>query len=173
MSGPLGSVADDPRADLVQRAEAIRERWRRLVADVGPERMELPGPMGEWTFKDLVSHLSAWRRRTVGRVEAASRGAPPPPDPWPAELGEDEDDPINAWIHEQTKDLPLSDVLAESDAAWEALIAGIWALPMDEAARQRAAWLEAAEQDGHPWGHLGEHEPSVREWLASDPQVKY
>jgi hypothetical protein len=173
MTGPRASVADDPRADLVQRAEAIRERWRRLAADVGEERMELPGPMGEWTFKDLASHLSAWRGRTIGRLEAAGRGAPSPPDPWPAELGEDEDDPINAWIHEQTRDLPLPDVLAESEATWDALIAGIGMLPMDEAARQRAAWLEAAAQDGHPWGHLGEHEPSVRRWLASDPQVKY
>jgi Mycothiol maleylpyruvate isomerase N-terminal domain len=170
MSGQGASMQGDPRADLVQRAEAIRERWRRLAADVGAERMELPGPMGEWTFKDLASHLSAWRRRTIGRLEAAGRGVPPPPDPWPAELGEEEDDPINAWIHEQTRDLPLADVLAESEATYAALIAGIKALPMDEAARQRAAWVEAAEQDGHPWGHLGEHEPSVRAWLATDPR---
>jgi len=170
MTGPGTSTADDPRADLVERAKAIRDRWRRLATDVGEERMELPGPMGEWSFKDLASHLSAWRRRTIGRVEAAGRGVPPPPNPWPPELGEDEDDAINAWIHEQTRDLPPGDVLAESEATWEALLGGIQALPMDEAARQRAAWLEAAEQDGHPWGHLGEHEPSVREWLATDPR---
>jgi hypothetical protein len=102
-------------------------------------------------------------------MEAAGRGLPPPPDPWPAELGEDEDDPINAWIHEQTRDLALADVLAESEATFDALIAGIQALPKDEAARQRAQWLEATAEDGHPWGHFGEHEPSVRDWLATDP----
>jgi hypothetical protein len=172
MTGSDTLTADDPRADLVERAKAIRDRWQRLVADVGEERMEMPGPMGEWTFKDLASHLSAWRRRTIGRVEAAGRGVPPPPDPWPADLGEDddsidEDDPINAWIHEQTKDLALSDVLAESEATWEALIARIEALPMNAAEQQRTAWLEAAAEDGHPWGHLGEHEPSVRRWLEA------
>jgi len=112
MTGPGTSTADDPRADLVERAKAIRDRWRRLAADVGEERMELPGPMGEWSFKDLASHLSAWRRRTIGRVLAAGRGVPPPPNPWPTDLGEDEDDLINAWIHEQTRDHPLEDVLA-------------------------------------------------------------
>jgi hypothetical protein len=170
MTGPGTLMADDPRADLVERAKAIRDRWRRLATDVGEERMELPGPMGEWTFRDLASHLSAWRRRTIGRVEAVGRGVPPPANPWPTELGEDEDDLVNAWIHEQTRDLPLGDVLAESEVTWEALIAGIEALPMDAAALQRAAWLEAAEEDGHPWGHLGEHEPSVRRWLATDPR---
>ena len=172
MTGVGTSTTDDPRADLVERAKAIRDRWQRLVADVGEERMQLPGPMGEWTFKDLASHLSAWRRRTIGRVVGAGRGVSPPPNPWPDELvvGEDEDDPINAWIYEQTRDLPLGDVLAESEASWDALIAGIEALPMDAAAQQHTAWLEAAAEDGHPWGHLGEHEPSVRRWLEAARQ---
>ena len=34
-------MANDPRADLVDRIEAMRERWRRLVTDVGEERMAL------------------------------------------------------------------------------------------------------------------------------------
>ena len=162
-------MADDPRADLIRRIEAIRERWRRLVADVGEERMELQGAMGEWTFKDLASHLTAWRRRTIARLEAAGRGDAPPPAPWPVELGEDETDAINGWIHDQTKDRALSDVIAEADATYEPFIAAVRALPIESVVRERESYVVDEAEEGHPYGHLGEHEPDVRRWLANTP----
>ncbi len=160
-------MADDPRADLAGRIETIRGRWHQLVADVGEERMELPGAMGDWTFKDLASHITAWRRKTIGRLEAAGRGEPPPPTPWAAGLGEEETDPVNAWIHERTKDDPLGAVLSEAASAYDALIAVVGGLPVEVAAREHEAWDEAAIEDRHPFGHLGEHEPGVRQWLAA------
>lgn len=162
-------MTDDPRADVVDRIEQIRDRWRRLVADVGEQRMELPGAMGDWSFKDVASHLSAWRRRTIDRLEAAGRGDPPPPAPWPAGLGDAEDDPINAWIHERTKDRPLSDVLAHADATYDAFLAAVLALPPKDATDpERFDWLEGeALVDADFAGHLDEHEPDVRRWLAS------
>jgi hypothetical protein len=139
------------------------------VADVGEERMELPGAMGDWTFKDLASHMTAWRRKTIGRLEAAARGGPPPPMPWAAELGEEETDPVNAWIHDRTKDNPLPDVLSEADSTYDTMIAAVRAMPVDDATRERAAWDEAQVEDGHPYGHLGAHESSVRRWLEALP----
>ena len=72
---------------------------RTWSQDVGEDRMTEPGPMGAWTFKDLSAHLLGWRDRTIARLEAAAEGRTEPPAPWPAEL--DDDDSINAWIHEQ------------------------------------------------------------------------
>ena len=63
-------MPDDPRADLVRRVEDARARWGALAIDVGVDRMERPGAMGDWTFKDVASHITAWRRRTI----AAGRG---------------------------------------------------------------------------------------------------
>ena len=163
-------MADDPRAALVDHIEAIRERWRRLVADVGEERMEEPGAMGDWTFKDVASHLTAWRQRTIARLEAAARGEPEPPPPWAADLGSRdlEDDPINAWIHERTGDQPLSDVLADADATYDAFIAAVRASRAEDAvSADRFAWLEGRSLvDSDFSGHLDEHEPDVRRWLA-------
>jgi len=166
-------MADDPRAAYVERIEAVRARWRLLVAEVGEDRMELPGAMGEWTFKDLALHLTAWRRRTIARLEAAARDEPPPPPPWQVDLGESdiEDDPINDWIHERTKDRPLREVLAEADDAYDAFIAAVKALPAkDLTDPHRFAWLQGdAFVDYQPSGHLDEHEPGLRRWLASNP----
>jgi hypothetical protein len=159
---------EDRRAALVDRIGEVRERWRRLVADVGPERLEEAGAMGDWTFKDVAAHLTAWRRRTVDRLEAAARGEPEPAPPWPASLGSDEDDPINAWIHDRTSDRPAAELLAEADSIYDDFIAAIRALPMDAVTDpRRFSWLEGeALADSDFGGHLDEHEPDVRAWLA-------
>ena len=47
-------------------------RWSDLVAAIGPDRMEEPGPMGEWTFKDLAAHLTGWRERSIRRLEVVA-----------------------------------------------------------------------------------------------------
>jgi len=156
------------RTALIERISATRERWRRLVADVGEDRVEEPGAMGDWTFKDVAAHLTAWRRRTVERLEAAGRGEPEPLPPWPRSLGEGEDDPINAWIHERTKDRPAAELLAEADAIYDDFIAAVRALPFEAMTDPgRFAWLEgAALADADFGGHLDEHEPDVRRWLA-------
>jgi Protein of unknown function (DUF1706) len=155
------------RAALIDRIQATRRRWGQLVDEVDPDRMEEPGAMGDWTFKDVAAHLTAWRRRTVGRLEAAARGEDAPPPPWPADLGEDEDDPINAWIHDRSKDRPLGQILAEADGVYDELIAAVVAVP-DDALHDagRFPWLEGqALADTDFSGHLDEHEPDVRRWL--------
>jgi hypothetical protein len=157
------------REALIERIEGVRGRWRRLVADVGPDRSDVPGAMGDWTFKDVAAHLTAWRRRTVDRLEASARGEPEPPPAWPAELGNAEDDPINAWIHDQTTDRPASELLADADAVYDDFIAAIRALPLSAITEPgRYPWLEGeALATADFGGHLDEHEPDVRRWLAS------
>jgi Mycothiol maleylpyruvate isomerase N-terminal domain len=158
----------DPRAAVIARIEAERAWWRDLVAEIGEDRMTEPGPMGDWTFKDLASHLLGWRERTIARLEAAAAGRGEPPNPWPAELGDEEDDPINDWIHERTRDRPLTDVLEDVDRSYERLANAVAALP-DELVTSPDAfpWLDGeALADVELFGHLhDEHEPALRAWL--------
>ena len=55
------AVGVDPRAALVATCERERAVWRELVREVGVDRMNEPGPMGPWSFKDLAAHLLGWR----------------------------------------------------------------------------------------------------------------
>jgi hypothetical protein len=155
--------AQRQRADQVR---ANRQVWRDLVAEVGPDRMLEPGPMGDWTFKDMAAHLAAWRNARIPMVEAIARGEPVPPYPWPADL--DDDDRINDWFQDRDRERPLDEVLADYDASFERLAAAIEALP--EAV--------AHDPNGLPWAggtpavdidwtdHLREeHLPDVRAWL--------
>jgi len=151
---------------LIERIRRDQAEWRQLVADVGHHRMHEPGPMGEWSFRDLVSHLNGWRSRTVNRVESAVRGVPPPPDPWPANL--EDDDKINDWIRDRDAGRSAEDLLTEYDLSFDRLASALESMP-EERLRDPTAfdWVGGPLVDAEFGGHLrDEHMPSVRAWLT-------
>ena len=59
----MSATTTTTKGDLLEAIEREREAWEALLAEVGEDRMLEAGPMGEWTFKDLVAHLNGWRAR--------------------------------------------------------------------------------------------------------------
>ena len=164
------------RAILLARMAQQRADWEALLAEIGPARMEIPGVTDNWTFKDVVAHMTAWQQRGVARLQAARRDEKPAPAPW-MHLPELNDDTINAWIYEQHRDEPLDAVLAGWDRSFDRLRAAFLALP-DEAVFDPAyfPWLAGnAVIEALPSGFLGhfreEHEPILRAWLAGEGAV--
>jgi len=154
---------------VADRVRVDREFWRGLVAEVGRERMNEPGPMGEWSFKDLAAHLAAWRNCRIPMIEAVARGEPVSAPPWPADLANDDYDAINAWFQERDQSRSLDDVLDDYDRSFERLAVAIEALPEGVAHDPKALpWTEgaAAAVDVDFTEHLhAEHVPSIRAWL--------
>ncbi len=155
------------KAALIAELNREHKQWEELLAAIGEARMEQPGVAGPWSTKDIVAHLTGWRRRTVGRLQATLRGEPEPPPPWPAQL--QTDDAINAWIYETNRDRSLPEVLDDSRQVFQQLVAAIEAFP--EAALfgpQRFPWMEGQPLSGAVFfAHFHEeHEPDMRAWLA-------
>lgn len=160
------------REEALARFDAARREHQVFLASIPRERMTEPGATGPWSVKDVIAHVTAWRSRTIDRLEAAAAGRPEPSPPWPPEL--EEDDPINAWFYEQHRDDPLNDVLSAWDASFDRLRAVFVSLP-DEAMYDPAyfPWTEGtALINVIPGGFLGhfreEHEPVLRAWLAGE-----
>lgn len=157
--------AGSAQAEVLARITRERASWRALVEEVGEERMDEPGPMGDWTLKDLAAHLTGWRERTIARLEAGS--GKEPPTPWPAALADD--DAINQWIYQRNHERPVRAVLEEADTSYSRLAAAIEALPEASITTPgRFAWLAgeslaAADLFGH---FHEEHEATLRAWLA-------
>jgi hypothetical protein len=158
-----------PSIELQAVAEAIRtdrEFWRALVDEVGRDRMDEPGPMGEWTFKDLTAHLAAWRNARIPMLEAIARGTPVPAPPWPADMADD--DAINAWFQERDSARSLDDVLDDYDRSFDRLARVLEAMPDDLARDPNAMpWARGSViVDSDFTEHLHEeHLPSIRAWL--------
>jgi hypothetical protein len=161
------TMAETPQAEFAARVRDSRQLWRSLVAEVG-DRADDPGPMGAWTFGDLAGHLLAWRNRTIARLEAAGRGEPEPPAPWPTDL--EGEGAINSWIREQDRGRSSAEMIDAYDESFERLGTAAEALPAELVSDPSAfLWLEGnALGTIDPLGHLREeHEPTVRAWLSS------
>jgi len=171
------TVSTISRTDVLAEIDRQREWWEGLLAEVGEERMEQPGATGDWTFKDVVAHLSGWQRRTLDRFQAVRRDEPVPPTPWPTEFNQiaDEDEQvqrINDWLYAKNRDRPLADVLAESRAQWDELREIVAALPdnvLNDTTRFPGLEGESLAQSiasGSLFSHFHEeHEPDIRTWL--------
>ena len=147
--------------------------WQALLDDIGEANMTQPEVAGGWSIKDIVAHLTGWRRRTVRRFQATLNHEPDFPPPWPSEL--QEDDEINAWIYESNRDRPLADVLSDSREVFQQLVDAIDAFSDDELQDpQRFEWLEGEPLSGKfVFSHFHEeHEPDMRAWLDRVRRVR-
>jgi hypothetical protein len=171
-------MTDTPssRNAMLSRVEDTEIIWTNLVAEVG-EHFDTPGPMGEWSFKDLAHHLNGWRVRTVNRLEAVAANREPIASPWPAEYEAlaDEDaqvDAINQWFQDQGKERSYADVLAEANEQFARLRTAIEAIPEDDLADvNKFTWLNGSSPSDvlrGSWEHLtDEHLRGVRSWLLN------
>lgn len=171
-------MTDTPssRQAMLARVEDMDVIWASLVAEVG-EAFDEPGPMGEWSFKDLAHHLNGWRIRTVERLEAAATGRVPGPPPWPPELEQiaDEDaqtDAINDWFRQQGEQRNYADILAETNEQFSRLTVAIEAIPEENLGDPEAyPWLDGNTPSDvlrGSWEHLtDEHLRPLRNWITS------
>lgn len=141
--------------------------WEALLDDIGEAHMTQPEVAGGWSIKDIVAHLTEWRRRTVKRFQAKlNHTTEIPLPPWPSEL--QEDDEINAWIYEYHRDRPLADVLGDSHDVFQQLV-HIFDAFSDDAFQelQRAEWPWEEPLSGRfVFSHFHEeHESDMRAWL--------
>jgi hypothetical protein len=156
------------KSELLDWLRHEYQQWQALLNQVGETRMEQAGVNGQWSFKDLVGHLSGWQPRLISRIQAAQRNESEPLPPWPAQL--QSDDEINAWIYESNRGRSAREVLDQSDRIFQQLLAVIAGLPddvrIDE--QRHLVWLgDQRFPAGEFFDHFhDDHEPDVRAWLA-------
>jgi hypothetical protein len=163
------------KSELLNWLREEYQQWEAFLDQIGPALLEQPGVNGDWSMKDMVSHLYVgWQPRLIARIQAAQRGEPEPAPPWPAHLKSD--DEINAWIYEVSHERSLREVLDESRQVFQQLLAVVEGLPEDVQIEQvhqggkvyHLLWLGGQRFPvGEFFDHFhDDHEPDVRAWLA-------
>jgi hypothetical protein len=157
------------KKQLLAEMQSEQAAWLALLDEIGEENMTQPEVAGGWSIKDIVAHITGWRRRTVLRFRAALDPTVDMTPDYPAELDEDDEvDEINAWIYKANRDRPLADVLNDSREVFQQLVAEVSALSDEQLNDpQRFPWLEGERLTGaFIFGHFHEeHELDMRAWL--------
>ncbi len=127
-------ASDSLHADLVEMLEVTRAAERAIFGLLDPAQREAPGTIGDWSAKDVLAHLTAWREVEAERLRTGWRDRPA--DQSQAGDGETEDE-ANARIHAERAAWSWDRVAAAASSSIDALEAGISATP--------AARLEESE----------------------------
>src|SRR5215467_7001960 len=108
------------KTQLLTELRNEQASWEGLLDEIGEAHMTQPEVAGGWSIKDIVAHLTGWRRRSVRRFQALLNHEREFSPPWPPEL--QEDDEINAWFYEANHKRPLINVLSDSRETFQQLL---------------------------------------------------
>jgi DinB superfamily len=156
-------------ARLADILRTERAQWNALLAEVGPERMEIVGVEGEWSVKEIVAHLTWYEQAVVdGARQVMATGAFTRPG------NGQEMDTRNARIASESHARPAADLLAEADTVFHQLLQIIAAIPdnvLNDAKflglpDEIPPWMRVANNS---YLHYQQHEEAIRSWLAQHP----
>jgi hypothetical protein len=112
------AAATDIRHALVETLRAARATERTVFEAFDAAERDTPPADGEWSPKDIQTHLGAWRRHMSERLAAIREGRPEPE-------GGGETDATNAVIHAERADWPWDRVAADAEASATNLVAEV------------------------------------------------
>lgn len=111
--------------DLVEMLTATQTAEHELFGMLDPAVRDKPRRIGDWSARDVLAHLAAWRtveaRRLMGEPDGTDEG--------------ESDDDANARIQAERAAWSWDQVATDADASEDALIAGIRMTSAEELAR--------------------------------------
>jgi hypothetical protein len=151
------------KSKLVETLGTEREAWEALLAEVTRHGMTEPGLAGNWSAKDIVTHITWYERETATMIEERALVRS---DLWL--LPQDE---RNIPIYEANKDRQLEEILAEADNVFERLVRAVKSL--SDAELIDASYFREMPEGWMPWKviasnsyeHYHQHIPGIRVWL--------
>jgi hypothetical protein len=97
----------DLRMGILEMLRLTRAAEQELVAGLGAEERAATGTPEQWSAKDVIAHVTAWRLRQAERLRAALEGVEPPP------LGTDDEE--NAEIFATYSERSWREVEGDAD----------------------------------------------------------
>src|SRR4051812_542551 len=73
-------------AAIVHELDDVSAAWKRLVAEIGPEKLWRRPAKGGWSVAECIDHLTTSTRQMVPRLESILPGAPAGQEPYSMDL---------------------------------------------------------------------------------------
>ncbi len=142
---------------LLDQIEATWTALQASYAGLTPEQMEQPGAAGEWSVKDILSHVTTWEQESLDALPMMARKERVPS----YEKVYGSIDAFNGLMWERKRGLTLDEVLRQLDETHRRLVEYVGAAPEEQFAsrarcRTRLGW--------DSYKHYPHHEQTIREW---------
>jgi hypothetical protein len=160
------------KADLLDAIASARAALESALARLDDQTLTATVIAGEWTGKDIMTHVADWERRFLRWVEIGRRGEiPQRPEPG---ISWAEEDRLNQSVVERGRARSLDEVRAEFAAAHRAIWQALVAMSEDELlAPGYYPWTGDEPLAQIAWGvtgdHYAGHTADIRAWLTQHP----
>jgi len=146
----------DLRVGLLDLLRLAYREEQTFVEKLSEKERAVIGTYDQWSVKDVIAHVAAWKERTAQELAAVTCGGPRPEG--------DNLEQINARIFEKHLDYTWNEVLALSKRAYEALCEQVETMPEKDLTNTKSIkWYDGpvwrlAIDDGysHPLSHFAE-----------------
>lgn len=151
------------KATFIEAIRSGRKQWDDLLAEIDESRMLEPMEEGGWSVKDTIVH-NTWNEREM--IGVCQQRALVGSDLW--NLPQDE---RNARPVEEKRDVPLSEILAESQQVYAQFFEAAQTLSdedLNDARRFRDMpedWVPWQLIAGSSFDHYPGHIAIIRRWL--------
>ncbi len=158
------------KKEILQNLESSREAFLDLIDDLDEAALTQPGAWGDWSIKDLLSHLSHWEAELVRLLWQVKQGQVPNT----AQIAyQGKVDDINKAWQSESASRPLERVLDDFHSVRNQTINRVEEF-MDsdltnptrykwQAGKPLAEWIE-----NDSFGHEQEHTPDIQAWRAKN-----
>ncbi len=160
----MASTSDSDKEELLAELEKARSELRASYEGLPDEQMTRLGAVGEWSVKDVLSHVASWDEVVLADLERIARGDTPAL--ATIDLESANYDAANAAIMSQRRDLPLEQVVRDLDADRAAIVAAVGRLPDSALAEGQFGRLLIQITAAHDL----EHAAGISEWRRREGQ---
>jgi hypothetical protein len=145
------------RDAFLARLDRAWQDFNAACAGLAEAELLAPGVTGDWSVRDLITHVTIWEEETLHHLPTILAGGRPPR--YKDAYGGI--DAFNAQAMAQRRGLPLAEVLRRRDATHRRLLAYIETLP-DEVFERENRFRRRLRFD--TYSHYPEHTKAIWAW---------
>lgn len=155
------------KGDILREINTEREKLENILAQFSDEQLVVGKVIGEWSVKDIISHITAWEQRFVKWKEIIVQGKEP--DDYPVTW--EEVHARNEESYEVDKIKPLAQTKKEFTESFLQVIASVESIPAEMLEdleyfewRKEPFWVMVAS---NTFWHYREHQEDIKKALEN------
>jgi hypothetical protein len=147
------------RGELLTRLEKIWSIFQESYAGLSDLQLTEPGVTGEWSVRDIVTHVTTWEQEALTHLPTILKGEKPPR----YSITHGGINAFNRAMTEQNRGLGLGEVRRQAKDTHRRLLSFIESVPEDQF-RSETPFRHRLRLD--TYSHYRKHADAIRKWRA-------